>query len=558
MKPTSVPASVPASVIDPEIAQHYRSKGWWRDETLSDDVAGAAARHPDKVAIVSHHVATGRSEVLSYGQLARYADRFAGALLELNVAPGEVVSFQLPNWWQVAALHLACVRIGAVANPIITILRRREVGFILERVGARVCIVPGVFRDFDHAAMVAGIKADLPGLEHVFVVGGTGPEGTEDFEAFFCDTRWEDKHPPAELDTRRPSADGPAQIMFTSGTTGEPKGVLHTHNTMDTGLRAVSEPLGLGGDDVVLMFSPLGHQTGYLYGMCMPLKYGMKLVLQDTWDPEVMLRLVADERVTWTMGTTTFVLDACAAIDRLSGVDLSSLRYFTCGGAPIPPKAVTEARAKLGTQLVAVWGMTEIGVCTTTRPTDTDEKVCDSDGVPSEWVELKVAPGGPGVSPDETDGLLLVRTPSQHLTYYGRHDLYEASFDEDGWFDTGDLARQDPDGYIRITGRSKDLIIRGGENIPVAEVEAAVISHPKVHEVAVVAYPDERLGERVCAVVVPAGDEPPTIEELRSHLAELGMAKPFWPERLEIRDALPKTASGKTQKFRLRQELASS
>ena len=538
-------------------AERYRSAGWWRDETLWDDVSAAVARHPDKVAVVGHHGATGRSEVLSYAQLARYADRFAGALLELNVAPGEVVSFQLPNWWQVAALHLACVRIGAVANPIITILRRREVAFILERVRARVCVVPGEFRGFDHAAMAADIKAGLPGLEHVFVIGSSPPPpGTEDFEAFFCATRWEDKHPPAELDARRPSADAPAQIMFTSGTTGEPKGVLHSHNTMDCGLRAVSEPLGLGADDVVLMFSPLGHQTGYLYGMCMPLKYGMKLVLQDQWDPEVMLRLIGDERVTWTMGSTTFVLDACAAAERLlssmpGGLDLSSLRYFTCGGAPIPPKAVTEARAKLGTQLVAVWGMTEIGVCTTTLPTDSDEKVCDSDGVPSPWVDLRV----------DDAGRLLVRGPSTHLTYFGRHDLYEASFDDGGWFDTGDLARLDPDGYIRITGRSKDLIIRGGENIPVAEVEAGVISHPMVHEVAVVAYPDERLGERVCAVIVPAPagsgtSEPPTLEDVRNHLARLGMAKPFWPDRLEVRTELPKTASGKTQKFVLRQELA--
>ena len=212
-----------------------------------------------------------------------------------------------------------------------------------------------------------------------------------------------------------------------------------------------------------------------------------------------MLRLVGDERVTWTMGTTTFVLDACAAAAQVPDADLSSLRYFTCGGAPIPPKAVTEARARLGTQLVAVWGMTEIGVCTITAPTDTDETVCSSDGRPVEWAELRIVDGdGCDVAPG-AEGRLLARTPSQHLTYLGRPDLYAAAFPdgvEAGWFDTGDLARQAPDGSIRITGRSKDLIIRGGENIPVAEVEAGIIGHPLVHEVAVVAYPDERLGER--------------------------------------------------------------
>jgi len=530
--------------------------------TLWEEFAAHADRQPDKVAIVSHRVADGAADTVTYGELARLAGRFAAGLVELGVAPGEVVSFQLPNWWEVAALHLACVRIGAVANPIITILRRREVGFILDRVASRVCIVPGTFRGFDHGAMVAGLRAELPRLEHVFVCRAGGDEptpGLNAFEAFFVDTPWEDKHPAAELDARRPAAGDPAQLMFTSGTTGEPKGVLHSHETMDVGLRAVSEPLGLGADDVVLMFSPLGHQTGYLYGMCMPLKYGMKLVLQDAWDPDTMLALVERERVTWTMGTTTFVLDACAAAARHREADLSSLRFFTCGGAPIPPKAVTEARARLGTQLVAVWGMTEVGVCTITRPDDRDETVCASDGTPADWVELRIVDGAGVDQPTGSEGRLLVRTPSQHLTYHARPDLYEAGFPDGvaaGWFDTGDLARMAPDGSIRITGRAKDLIIRGGENIPVAEVEAGIISHPLVHEVAVVAVPDERLGEKVCAVVVPTGDEPPTLDGLRAHLEGLGMAKPFWPERLVVKDALPKTASGKTQKFALREELA--
>jgi cyclohexanecarboxylate-CoA ligase len=212
----------------------------------------------------------------------------------------------------------------------------------------------------------------------------------------------------------------------------------------------------------------------------------------------------------------------------------------------------------LGTQLVAVWGMTEVGVCTITRPDDSDEVVCSSDGTPADWVELRIVDADGRDVPDGGEGRLLVRTPSQHLTYHSRPDLHVEAFPEGidaGWFDTGDLARWAGGGAIRITGRSKDLIIRGGENIPVTEVEAGLITHPLVHEVAVVAYPDDRLGEKVCAVVVPAGTEVPALDDLRAHLEGLGMAKPFWPERLVVKEALPKTASGKTQKFALREEL---
>jgi cyclohexanecarboxylate-CoA ligase len=527
----------------PDYREHFRNR------TLYQDVADHARRQPDKVALVVYRGDGPQRDVLSYRHLVQMADRFAGGLLELGVRRGETVSFQLPNWWQTAALFLACVRIGAVANPILTILRSREVGFILRRTRSHVVIMPGTVRGFDHDAMLAELLQSLPDVEHVFSIGGT-------FEEFFQNGRWEDEHPQAELDALAPDPDDVAQLIFSSGTTGEPKGVLHSHNTLDVGSRFASEPLGLTSDDVVLMFSPVGHQTGFLYGMYMPFANGMKLVFQDTWTPELMLRIVGDEAVTWTLANTTFVVDACEAVERAGPVDLSTLRYFTCGGAPIPPQAVRDAHDKLGTQLVAVWGGTELGCATITLPTDSMERVCGSDSAPNKGVELRAVDDDGAPVPAGTPGRLLVRSPSQHVGYFERPDLDDAAFDADGWFDTGDLGRIGDAGYVRITGRVKDLIIRGGQNIPAIEVEAALTDHPAVREVAVVAYPDERLGERACAVVVPAaGHEAPTLDELTAHLAGQGMVKQFWPERLEIRESLPKTDTGKVQKFVLREQL---
>jgi cyclohexanecarboxylate-CoA ligase len=270
-----------------------------------------------------------------------------------------------------------------------------------------------------------------------------------------------------------------------------------------------------------------------------------------------MLRLVAHEGVTWTMGATTFVLDACAAAEELGGhVELPTFRLFSCAGAPIPPSLVQAAREKLGTQLVAMWGMTEIGVATTTLPTDEDGAMAKmSDGTPAEWVQVRIADDEGHASPLGVDGRLLVRSAAQHRAYFERPDLYDASF-VDGWFDTGDVAHTVRDKYIRISGRTKDIIIRGGENLPVVEIEAALYRLPRVREVAIVAYPDVRLGERACAVVVPTIGEGVTLEDIKEHLKAERFAQQFWPERIEIRESLPRTPSGKIQKYVLRQELA--
>lgn len=540
--------------IPSEAAAAYRAAGYWRDRTIIDDFREQASLHPDKVAAVSYRADRPVPETLSYRQLARLVDRVAGGLLELGVRPGDIVSMQLPNWWQLSALVLACGRIGAVTSPLPPILRRREVGFALERTESKLCVVPDTFRGFDYANMVADLAKSLPALEHAFVIGDP-PPGTERFDDHFLRQRWEERHDTRELDALAPHPDELAQIQFTSGTTGEPKGVMHTHNTLYAAVRTIRDPLDLGADDVVLMASTMAHQTGYLYGALMPFSYGMKVVYQDVWDGSTMLDIVADEGVTWTMGATPFVIDALAA-GRERPRSVPTLRYFTSAGAPIPPHLVEATEEVLGaTRLVAVWGMTENGAVTVTRPEDPKEVAAASDGRPMPWMELKVVDDIGAEAPRGDTGRLLARGAAQFIGYFKREDLYHATHEDEGWFDTGDLAHMDEKGGIRIAGRSKDLIVRGGENVPVAEVEAALYRHPSVREVAVVGVPDERLGERACAVVVPAAS-PPTLDEIAGHLQEYGMAKQFWPERVMIVDDLPKTPSGKVQKFRLRQQVA--
>lgn len=534
-------------------AERFRAEGWWRDRTAIDDLRAAVERHPGKTAFVARSLGRDETVELTFEELLRRTDRCAGGLLELGVQPGDVVTLQLPNWWELVVLSLACTRIGAVVGPVMPIMRRREMRHALGLTEAPVCVVPDVWRGFDHAAMLDDeLAGELPSLRHVVVIGEPRP-GQVGFAEHFG-RPWEDEHPASELDALAPDPDAPAQILFTSGTTGEPKGVLHTHNTLDAAMRGEPEALELTGDDVITMGSPMTHQAGYLYCLLMPIALGATAVLQDVWDPGVLLDHVAEHRVTFTMGAPPFVLDAIAA-QRREPRDVSSLHSFACGSAPVPPHVVEEVMDVLGARLHALWGMTENGTVTITRPEDPPMLAADSDGSPIPWMEVRIVDDEGGPVAEGEVGRLLVRGASQCAGYFRRPEVYAAALDDEGWFDTGDLARSDGHGGIRIAGRLKDLVMRGGENIPVLEVEAALYRHPRVREVAIVGYPDERLGERACAFVAAEG-EPPDLPELQRHLDAAGMARQFWPERLEIVDELPKTPSGKVQKFHLRERLA--
>jgi cyclohexanecarboxylate-CoA ligase len=543
------------SDVDFHPAALYRRRGWWRDATLTDDFLDHVRAQPDKPAIVSDH-ADGARETLTYAQLGEFVDRIAAGLVELGVRRGEIVSFQLPNWWQFAALHLACARIGAVTNAILPILRTREVQYILRQTESRVCVIPDSFKGFDYADMLLDVKRHVGTLEHVFAIGNADPRhGTESFDAFFIETYWEKTHSPADLAARRPSGDSVAQIQFTSGTTGEPKGVVHTYNTVWAGLRGVAESLRLDQDDVLLAFSPLSHTVGFYFGCSLPMMAGMTVVYQDVWNAERMLELVNRYAVRWTMAAPTFLSDACRA-SMATGIKTPTMKSISCAGAPVPPPLIDKVHETLGATVHAAWGMTECGAVTTTRPGDTEAHIKNSDGAPAAWMYVRIVDEQGEELPHGQVGRLVVRGASLAVTYYKRPDLFDAAC-RDGWFDTGDLATQDEDGYIRLCGRTKDLIIRGAENIPVVEVEAILSGHRAVREVALIAVADERLGERACAVVVPSDpDRPPSLEDLVAYLDEQGMAKPFWPEYIRILSGLPKTATGKVQKFLLREQTA--
>jgi cyclohexanecarboxylate-CoA ligase len=327
---------------------------------------------------------------------------------------------------------------------------------------------------------------------------------------------------------------------------------MHTANTLLSNIVPYAEAMQLKSDDVVLMASPMAHQTGFMYGLMMPIVLRARVVLQDVWQPAKALDLIRAERVSFTMASTVFLTDLAATVTE-TRTAVPTLRAFLCAGAPIPGPLVEKARGALGAKIVSAWGMTEMGAVTLTRLDDDDERSFTTDGCPLPGVETKIVGDDDAPLPAGTVGRLLVRSCSAFGGYLHRPQLNAT--DADGWFDTGDLASRDAGGYIRISGRSKDVIIRGGENIPVVEIEALLYRHPAIAAVALVAYADERLGERACAVVVPRLGELIDLPAIVAFLKSRKVAVNYIPERLLVLDALPVTPSGKVQKFKLREML---
>jgi cyclohexanecarboxylate-CoA ligase len=536
------------TILTREDADRFRAAGWWPDRLLNDALAVAVARYPGRVALVDAR------DRVTYATLHVQVEQCALGLLTLGIRRGDVVTAQLPNWNEFAVLTLALERIGAVINPIAPIFRQRELRTMLRLARSVAAIVPATFRSWDYPEMYAELKANLPDLEHVVVIDGdtyAPDDGVLSWSQLLARGATNSGKRDT-LDWLRPSPDDVTALIFTSGTTGEPKGVMHTANTFGAMLEAWIQIHQLTDGDVFHMASTVGHVTGFLAGTRLPLYLGARAVYQEVWNAEEFVRLITAEHVTFTAGATPFLSDTLRA-PNLALHDVRSLRVFLCGGAPIPRPLAREAVTLLDCRLLPQWGLSEVGPVTTTYPDDPIERVVTTDGRVYPQMELTVRdPQGGSCAPGQ-EGELYTRGAFVFAGYVQGRRFTEQFFTPDGWFKTGDLAVMDSDGYIRIAGRSKDLIIRGGENVPVKEIEDLLIQNPKVRSVALIGLPDQRLGEIGCACIIPEPGETLCLEELCEFLSTQQVTRQFWPERLELMDAFPTSPSGKVQKFVLRE-----
>jgi 3-phosphoshikimate 1-carboxyvinyltransferase len=472
----------------------------------------------------------------SFRELDEAADRWAALLLELGVKPGEPIAYQLPNLLEFIAISLGALRIGAVCEPLMPIFREHELEFMLRASDTRVLIVPREFRGHDHAAMAAGLRNTVTSLEHVVVL--------DDIEL------------PAPAATLPPvTAEMHAQLLFTSGSTGEPKGVLMTHASLNLAAQMHVRHFGLSTEDVIYIPSPLAHQTGFLYGMWIALLTGAPQVVQTVWNAEVGFDAMSTTGVTFVQAATPFLADLVrVATER--GETLAALKSFVATGTAIPRELARTGREALGADVGGAFGTTESCLGAAFVPGEDPDRAWSTDGRALEGITLRVTDDLGNTLAAGEEGNFEVLTRTLFEGYLNRPELTAQALTADGYYRTGDLARIDADGYLKITGRVKDVINRGGEKVPVVEVEQVLYAHPAVREVAIVAMPDARLGERACAFVVLHPDSELDFEAMQRHLAEQRVSKPYWPERLEILEQLPYTPSGKIQKFVLRDLVA--
>ena len=511
---------------DADLAKRAHEKGWWSDDTLASLFPRLAATTPDRVMLVDAEMK------LSAAKLHEWAMRLGGWLRE-RAAPGETVSFMLPNWHEAAIIYLAATYAGLVANPILPSLRERDTGFILRDCRAKVVFVPQNFRGFAYADMLRSIAAEMDDPPEIVTVRGD----SDAFARIITDT---EGHGSFAAD---PNA--VRMVMYTSGTTGRSKGVLHTHNSLAALLRQLGEHWLVEPGDKFLVPSPISHIGGSIYAFEAPVLLGSRAVLMAEWDAGNALTIMREERITHMAGATPF-LEQLLAAAQAADEHLPDLKVFICGGASVPPTLIEEATAWFeSARVTRVYGSTEVPVTTVGALSERGmAQAAHSDGCGA-YAEIRLGAN------DE----ICARGPQMFAGYVRREDEAGA-FDDDGFYRSGDQGSIDRDGFLCVTGRIKDLIIRNGENIAPKEIEDLLRGHPAIADVAVVGVPDPKTGERACAVVVPRGEVRPDVAMLADFLFGHGVTRFKFPEQVELREALPRNEAGKVLKHVLRAEIA--
>ncbi|MDP3673491.1 MAG: AMP-binding protein [Novosphingobium sp.] len=531
--------------LETDVAAGFIKSGEWRGVTLFHQAAYQARNRGTATAIVDGEISRTFAEVMQESQL------LASWFRDYGLVPGEVISFQLPNWSETIVINLAACICGLVVNPIVPTYRHAEIGYILSNSRTRILFIPETFRATDYVKMVENLRPSLPDLRAVVVV-----RGRENRSGVLSYGEWPGDAPPTppatDVAEKLHDPNAVKLLLYTSGTTGRPKGVLHSHNTIQSEIDAVGKFWGIQSSDVILMPSPVTHITGYIYGIEMMSSFGCKAVFMDRWDAEHAAALILQHGVTFSVGATPFLRELVGFLEQ-RGETRPSLRLFACGGAPVAPDDIRRARAVLPNCLAfRIYGSSEAPTVTAgVAAGDPVELGATTDGAIVNFDVKIVSPETGETLRDGMEGEILVRGPEVMLGYTEWEDTKEA-FDEEGYFRTGDLGFISHARYVTVSGRKKDLIIRGGENISAKEVEDILHTHSAIAEVAVVAMPHERLGETPCAFVVLNNGDSLTIQEVQNFLEEAKLAKQKFPEKLFLLDSMPKTASNKIQKHVLR------
>ena len=522
-----------------DVSARWLTEGHWTAETLGDFARASAAADPAGTLLIEGERRLTRSEAWDQ------ALRLAGWFLSRGLRPGDVISFQLPNWVESAVIALAARLCGLVINPIPPIYREAELAYILADCGAKLIFVPGTFRKHDHCAMIAALRPALPRLGEVVVVRGDGALTWDEVLA---------TPPAAPGDLPRLDPAAVIIAMYTSGTTGRPKCVLHTHYTYGHRVNVMAAAYGMTPADVTFMPSPVTHITGAIWAFDMPWIAGNASVLMDVWSPEDGIACIEQHQCTVSGGATPF-LQQMLDVAESRPQRLASLRLFFCGGTTVSPELIFRAASMVPQALFyRAYGSTE---CLTATLGHTDKADAhfgaETDGRIVYPVEMRITdPAGTSELPEGAEGEIYLLSPGMFVGYLDPADN-AGSFAPDGFFKMGDLGRRVHSDYLVITGRSKDIIIRSGENISPKEVEDVLSGHPAVAEVAIVAMPSKRTGEIGCAFIIARAGQTIDLPEVVKFLDAAGLARQKFPEHLVLVGDLPRVPSGKVRKDVLRE-----